>query len=337
MIPLERVSTTLQHKEPDKVPLFLFFTVHGASFLNSSYPDYYTSPELVAEGQLRLQEKFGHDCLYPFFYAGVECAAFGGDVIYRANGPPESGRPPFKTIEDLLAYELPDPTDEVFEKVVQAQNICFKQVGDTLPILNSVIAPLALPIMLLGFETWIEMIVTQPELVRSVVEHLGSYTIDLANYLLENSATAIAYFNPLASTQMLRLEEFQELSLEVCRSFFNKIRGPAVYALAGGAVEPLMETITSLKVPGVVVSRKDDLSKLKELYGNKMVLVGNLNNIEMAFWDDAKTESEVRRCVAEAAAGGGFIIADQHGDLPFNVPDSVLHKLVTSRDKWATY
>ena len=89
---MQRVLTTLSHQEPDRVPLFLLLTMHGAAELGLSIGDYFSSAEHVARGQLRLLEKFGHDCLYPFFYAAIETEAFGGDVVLRRRWSAERRR-----------------------------------------------------------------------------------------------------------------------------------------------------------------------------------------------------------------------------------------------------
>jgi len=74
----QRVLTTLGHQEPDRVPLFLLLTMHGAKELGLSIRDYFSKAEHVAEGQFRLRAKYGHDCLYGLFYAPVEIEAWGG-------------------------------------------------------------------------------------------------------------------------------------------------------------------------------------------------------------------------------------------------------------------
>lgn len=56
MTPMQRVLTTLEHKEADRVPFFLFPTMHGARELKLSIKDYFSNAEYVSEGQLRLRE-----------------------------------------------------------------------------------------------------------------------------------------------------------------------------------------------------------------------------------------------------------------------------------------
>ena len=67
MTSLERVLTTIGQKEPDRVPYFLLLTMHGAKELKISIKDYFSKGENVYEGQVKLREKFGHDCYYTFF------------------------------------------------------------------------------------------------------------------------------------------------------------------------------------------------------------------------------------------------------------------------------
>ena len=72
MSSLDRVLTTLGQREPDRVPLFLLPTMHGARELQISIREYFSRGEYVAEGQLRMQARYHNDCLYAFFYAPIE-------------------------------------------------------------------------------------------------------------------------------------------------------------------------------------------------------------------------------------------------------------------------
>ena len=89
MTSLERVLTTLGHQEPDRVPFFLLLTLHGAKELGLSIEAYFSNPDHVVEGQLRLRAKYRHDAIYNFYYAPVEVEAWGAEVIYVDDGPPK--------------------------------------------------------------------------------------------------------------------------------------------------------------------------------------------------------------------------------------------------------
>ena len=65
---MQRVLTALSHKEPDRVPMFLLTTLHGAKELGLTIEEYFSRADYVAEGQMRLLKKYRSDCLYPFYY-----------------------------------------------------------------------------------------------------------------------------------------------------------------------------------------------------------------------------------------------------------------------------
>ncbi|MGJ8687775.1 MAG: uroporphyrinogen decarboxylase family protein, partial [Spongiibacteraceae bacterium] len=136
---MQRVLCSLDYQEPDRVPLFLLTTMHGAKELGMSIKDYFAKAEHVIEGQLRLSKKYGGDCLYPFFYAPAETEALGAEVIYVDDGPPNSGRPPLtspKDIKELVPispYEAPS-----LVKTLDTIKGLKAEVGDSIPIVSVV-------------------------------------------------------------------------------------------------------------------------------------------------------------------------------------------------------
>jgi len=90
---LERVFAALSFKESDRVPMFLLFSFYGAKELGVSIREYFLRPDLVLEAQRRFRKKFDNDCLYSFLYGGAEIEAWGGEVIFADEGPPNSGTP----------------------------------------------------------------------------------------------------------------------------------------------------------------------------------------------------------------------------------------------------
>jgi len=57
----------------------------------------------------------------------------------------------------------------------------------------------------------------------------------------------------------------------------------------------------------------------------------------MIHWTLEQAELNVKRCISDAAKGGGYILTDHHGNLPINVPDKILRSLVKLRDKYGSY
>ena len=90
MTSLERTMAAVNHQEPDRVPLFLFLSLYGAKELQIPVKDYFSKAENIVKAQLRMRNKYKNDCIYTFSYAPIEVEAFGGEVIFVEDGPPNS-------------------------------------------------------------------------------------------------------------------------------------------------------------------------------------------------------------------------------------------------------
>ena len=69
----------------------------------------------------------------------------------------------------------------------------------------------------------------------------------------------------------------------------------------------------------------------------RVTLLGNLNGIEMRRWTAAQAEVEVRRAIAKAGRGGGFLLGENHGEVPYLVPDEVLLAISAAAERWGRY
>jgi len=85
------------------------------------------------------------------------------------------------------------------------------------------------------------------------------------------------------------------------------------------------------------VSALEDLRAVKQVCRNRLTVLGNLNGIAMRHWTSEIAEQHVKDAIARAGRGGGFILSDNHGEIPWQVPDSVLLAIGAAVRKWGRY
>ena len=68
-----------------------------------------------------------------------------------------------------------------------------------------------------------------------------------------------------------------------------------------------------------------------------MAILGNLNGIEMSRWTPQEAELNVKEALAKAGPGGGFILSDNHGEIPWQVPEEILLAISSTVQKWGQY
>jgi uroporphyrinogen decarboxylase len=337
MTSLERVLTALSHKEPDRVPCFLLATLHGARALGMTIKEYFADAANVAEGQLRLQARFGHDCLSGFFYGPIEIEAFGGEVIFADDGPPNSGEPFISDRATIRSLQPPVVEESpCLQRVLEAIEL-MRERSMQVPIIGVAMAPFSLPVMQLGFETYLDILLGDRALFERLMAVNEEFCVAWANAQLAAGATAMCYFDPLASPTILPPELYRETGLPVARRVVGQIKGPTATHMASGRCLAIMDDLVTIGSPIVGVSAEEDLAQLKRAAKGRVSLLGNLNGVTMPHWTDAEAERQVKEAIAKAGRGGGFLLADNHGEIPWQVSEDTLEAIAAAVQEWGRY
>jgi uroporphyrinogen decarboxylase len=325
MTPMERVTAALAFHEPDRVPFFLLLTMHGARALGLGIREYFAKPEHVVRAQLLMQAKYRHDCLYPFFYAALEVEAFGGRVIYSENGPPNVGCPIIERPASIRDLKPPAVAgSDCLAKALAAISGLKQKSGDDIPIIGVVVSPFSMPVMQMGMEAYLLLMYEQPGLFWQLMEINTEFCIQWANAQLAAGATAICYFDPMSSPDMIPPELYRETGfLLACRTL-AAIEGPTATHLASARCLPLMEDLFKTGTNIVCPGPGEELARVKEACAGRMAVLGNLNSVEMRRWSAGEAAERVQWLISAAAAGGGFILAESHGEIPYQVPEKTL-------------
>ena len=335
---MQRTLTALSHQEPDRVPLFLLTTMHGARELGLSIEEYFANAKNVVEGQLRLHRKYRTDCLYGFYHASIEMEAWGGHSIFQLDGPAMSGEPIIHAPSDIDRLAVPDISSAAgLSRVLETIRGLKAQVGDTVPIIGVTISPFSLPIMQMGFDHYLLLMHEDRARFDRLMEVNLAFSVNWANAQLAAGATAICYFDPASSPTIIPPGLYADTGLGVAKRALSRIKGPTATHMASGRVEAILDQLIDTGTAIVSVSTHEDLSSIKKRAAGRISLIGNLNGIAMRHWTPAQAEFEVRMAIAKAAHQGGFLLSDNHGEMPWQVSDEVLLSISEAVHRWGNY
>lgn len=310
MTSLERTLAALSHKEPDRVPLFLNLTMHGARELGISIREYFGNADHVVRGQELLMKKYGNDCLTGFCYGAAEMEAFGGSVRFYENGPPNAGAPPIRDPEAISSLEVPDPADcPPLQRVLKATRVLADRYGDSVPVAGVAISPFSLPVMQLGFSRYLDLLLADDPLFWDLMEVNGEFCTTWANLQVEAGATAVVYFDPITSPTIIPPGVARRTGCIIAREIIPTIRSGVAYHLASGRCLAIADELKASGAVALGVSALEDLNLLKKTFGGDMALIGNLDGISMRRWSHQEAEAMVSEAVSQAAPGGGFILS----------------------------
>lgn len=335
MSSMERVLAALQHRRPDRIPLVLSLNLHGARELGIPLRQYFSRPEYAADAQIRMRRKYPHDAVLGFLYGAVDAEAWGGEVLFFDDGPPNAGEPVIRDPERITGLQSPAVRDSAcLRKVLRLIEMLKARIGAEAPILSAVIAPFSLPIMQMGFDGYIEMLYGRPDLFRRLMALNEEFCVSWANAQLAAGATAIVYFDPFASPDMVPRTVYRETGLPIAKRCIGRIKGPVLYHLASARGLPILDDLAGTGAVCIGVSAREDLGVLKRRAAGRTAIAGNLNGVEMRRWTQAEAESAVKSALAAAGPGGGFLLTDNHGEIPWQVPWDVIAALSEAARRW---
>ena len=269
----------------------------------------------------------------------IEVEAWGGEVIYYEDGPPNSGIPFIRNLDDIAKLEAPSKLESIpaLAKVLQSAQMLKRKVGDDVPIIGVVMSPFSVPVMQMGFDKYIELMYERPDLFDHLMKINEDFCVRWANAQLQAGATAICYFDPVSSSTISTREMYLKTGFETAKRTLAGIKGPMATHMASGRCLPIIKDIAETGTAIVAVSVEEDLETVKAACPDNLSVMGNLNGIEMRHWTPGQAEDAVKTAIAKAGSGGGFILSDNHGEIPWQVPESVLMAISESVHKWGRY
>ena len=340
MTPLDILSATISGQPAPRVPIFCNLLDQGASALKMLPEEYYSKGEYVAEGQLKMLKKYGHDNVWSASYVGKEAQLLGcKDILFANNGVPNVADFVIKSWDDIVNFEIPEDITQHFHW--QSINDCLKvlhdEVGDTHPICAYVTASSSLPAILMGMDKWMELILTGPADLRDeLVKKCSDFVQQQLTAYRAAGANVIIYASPFGSTYFIPKKLIVDWSMPwMQRDLSNGIDNIVYY----GGMAPINAVtelvIEKLKVNIFYPAPEDDVTESKNLINRKGLTSGVLDDIKMVHWTPEQTRNDVKRIMELGKPGGHFLFGT--GFMPMNIPEENIIAMLEAAFEFGRY
>ena len=317
MKPRERVFTALEHQEPDRVPRF----------------EIWIDDDMVdALGQNDLQSahvNLGLDCvMIPSQYpAGSNAWRDGVDEWGRIwkNGFYADGV--VDTEADLKRYSPPlDYVDEFFD--VDRVKEVMERYPEHCFIYGSHIGPFTAGYMAMGFEHFFLRLIERPAFVHKLLEDRTEWCIAMYRKAIGLGVDVAVLGDDAGHGQgpMISPRMWREFILPYHRHIVDQLDVPVIWH-SDGAIESLLPMAIEAGFVGfhsLEPTAGMDLEKVKREFGGDLVLIGNVDVTVLCNSDLEAVREEVRRCIEQGAAGGGYMIASCNSIFKGMNPTSVV-------------
>ena len=355
MISRERVKTVLCGKIPDRVPLI--------DFLNSKklykevigrIPEYYNAEDIM-------------DCTYKL---GIDIAVIPvggfsgvrdigiktkefvdewgiiwrkpeGDISFGIDMPVKY---PLKNREDWNNYLFPDINKNKKNRLKGIKIALKKAKENNIAVFGQIRGPFTPAWFLFDFTNFSYLLFDDPELIDEVMEATTNFSIQAGKMRIDEGVDAILFADdyggnsgPLISPDSFKKHVIPQLSRMIKEL---KATGIPVIMHSDGNLNKLLPDIVKTGINGYHPMERSAgmrIEDLKKIYGNKITLIGNVNN-KTVLVSGSKEDviAQTRECLEIAAPGGRYILGSDHS-LHDDMPNENIFAMVETAKKYGEY
>ncbi len=340
MTPLEILGAAVSGAPAPRIPVFCNLLDQGARELGMAQKDYYSRGEHVAEAQLKMLARYGHDNVWSLSYVGVEAELLGcREILFADNGSPNVADFVIKSYDDIARLEVPADISAhpAWARTAECMKILRDEVGATHAICAYITASTTLPSILMGMDKWMELLTTGPvdvrdELLRKCSDFCRQ---ELAAYRAAG-ANVLVYSTPFGSTYFVGRKRFDDLSMPwMKRDLAPGGSGGIVYYCGMAPFNNVIEKVMAeLDIGVYYISPLADLAEAKAILGTRALTCGVIDDIRMIHWTPEQTRAEVRRLCEIGKPGGHFLFGT--GVMPMAIPEANIRAMIEAAFEYGT-
>lgn len=318
MKPIERVTLALQHKEPDRVPVYPILSGVTRKLVGCGYKEWTTNAEVCAKSLIKATEEFDLDVICTLTDLSVEAADYGQKIIFPENeaAHPEHNNRLIKSIEDYSNIKKINPRETPrMSEHIKLCDILVREKGSEVPVVAFVFGPLGILSMLRGQQDLYMDLYDDPDAVKNALEIITDMLVEYCDALMETGVHAIMFDTLFASQSIMSKEmwvEYEGVYMEKiakhihdkgCMVMIHNCGNGVYFDVQIQSMKP--EAISFLHVP-------DDCSsyeEVKEKYGSETMLIGCIPPTWIATATPEEVEEESRKHIDIFKKNGGFILS----------------------------
>jgi uroporphyrinogen decarboxylase len=319
---MERVVAALQGTEADRRAFTMTLSLYGAKLTGCPLPEYYTSPDSYLRGQIAVYAQCKPDILFTPFVLAPEAQAFGSEIIYLHNSPPNVRKPFIRHPDEIGNIRVPDIQRDAGLLYLQSSaRLLADHFKGTVPICGVLASPLDLPAVIMGVENWLEILLFDREKAAAVIALMSKYFVSMANSLFDNGVNFVAMPMMFSNPRMVFEKTIKEIVAPALADIFIRLKGPVVFHHGGNPLAgylPLYRNIPN--IAGFVLDQHDDLTEARKNIGEKMLLLGNLDGPTLGLVTTAHALEGAKKILDNRRDDRHFIFATSSADVAWDTP-----------------
>lgn len=342
---IERVTTALSFKEPDRVPVYPILSGVTRTLVGATYEEWSTNADICAKALIQAADTYQQDCIVTLIDLSIECDAWGQKLIFPEN---EAAHPDYSdcVIKSIADYDCIKSVDyRTSKRMMMHIDVCKKIVekrGNQLPIVAFVFGPLGTLSMLRNQSDMYLDLYDDPDAVKRAARAVNETLKEYIKALCATGVSAIMLDTLFASGSIMSKEMWLEMEGGLVGELADIIRqegklvmihncGQKIYFDA--QIETMHPTAISFLYPP---DDCKDFAECKEKYGSKVGLIGCVTPAMAVLGSDEEWDQACKTQIDVMAKGGGFMLATGC-EYPANAPLDRAQRMVDIAQSYGKY
>ena len=328
MTSLERILAALAGAPADRRAAAPVLSLYGAGLAGCSLAEYFASAEAYARGQAAVLEAFEPDVVFgPFVFAALG-EAFGSQVRYYENQPPNICRPALASAAQWDTLRMPDPDTHPHLLALGDSIRLMAGLKGAVPVCAILPPPIDLPALVLGMDEWMQTVLfDRPAAVR-IVESLTPFFTRLANSLFAAGAAFLGMPFAFASPAVVTREIAEHFARPLMSAAMARLQGPVLVHHAGAPILAHLDLLAGLpRAAACVVDSRDDLSRSRQILGPGPLLVSGPMGPNMARLAPDQVRAQCLAMLENRRDDPRFMLCTCGPDVPLNTPPGTIQAL----------
>lgn len=321
----ERVINRLSGQAVDRVPYTLLTTLWAFRLISGGMKAYSSRPESYALAQSLVAEKLQTDILFGPFFLAYEGAAFGSEIKFFENADPNIQRP-LPHPELLFKKGVPSIKNTPgLNYILECNRLLAEKYKSEIPVAAILNSPTDQPALIFGIESWIDMLLFQPEIAQKVLEITGNFFVGFANELLKSGVACVVTPMDFSNPSIITAQMNSEIMLPALKKYFAQVQGPIVIHHGGSRMEPFLPVWKELpNIAAFVIDHRDDFTRSRQTLGEGKNIFGNINSLMLSRGNPENIHKKVTELLYETREDKNFFLCTSGGGIPADTPEENL-------------
>lgn len=248
---------------------------------------------------------------------------------------------PIKNRDDFRNFKQPDPN--AHGRLDGLKNV-IKRAAQEIAVSGVAAGPFTQAWTLMGPEHLLISMYEDPDLVRDVLKMSTEYWIELVKMQIDAGVDLICICDDLGSNTapFISHDLFHKVVLPFLAEIADvvKRRNLPLMMHSDGNINILIDDLIDIGVDALHPLQRSagmDLRRIKEKYGDRLTIIGNVNSsTTLPFGTEEDVEEEVMECLEIAKPGGRYVLASDHS-LHEGIPVKNILKMFETAKKYGNY